>query len=91
MLFPPHVQGMLRGYLELNEGRLSQFTMIVVIGEPDFFTIVEGGLQGELTFKLKRLLGKYPISGIVVGSTCDVGFLPLAHVTGSSSTSPDKD
>lgn len=68
LLSPSIVNGILRGYFETKEGRLSLFTMVIVIGESSFFEIVNSSRISELNRRLGRLLAKYPIDSIVVGA-----------------------
>lgn len=68
LLSPSVVNGILRGYFETKEGRLSLFTMVIVIGETAFFEIMNSDRISELNRRLGRLLSKYPIDSIVVGT-----------------------
>lgn len=80
MLMSPNVvNGLLRGYLEINEGRLSGFTLVIAIPEDDFFEIIESKRKPELYERLARLLAKYPVDSIVVGAVVDEKFEVLAH------------
>lgn len=74
LLSPSVVNGILRGYFETKEGRLSHFTMVIVIGEPAFFEIMNSERVSELNRRLGRLLAKYPIDSIVVGTVLDDTF-----------------
>jgi hypothetical protein len=69
LLSPSVINGILRGYFETKEGRLSLFTMVIVIGETAFFEIMNSDRISELNRRLGRLLFKYPIHSIVVGAT----------------------
>jgi hypothetical protein len=78
MLLPPGVvNAMLRGYLETKEGRLSGFTLVVVVREFDFMEIAGSDRISELHRRLGRLLARYPISSIVVGAVLGERFEPL--------------
>lgn len=79
LVSPAVVNSLLRGYLETREGRLSEFTTILVIPEADFFEIGSSDRVHELNRRLARLLGKYPITGIVVGAILDDHFEPLTY------------
>jgi|694.fasta_scaffold37574_3 hypothetical protein len=68
LLSPSVVNGILRGYVETKEGRLSLFTMVIVISESAFFEITNSDRVPELSRRLGRLLAKYPIDSIVVGA-----------------------
>jgi hypothetical protein len=74
LLSPSVVNGILRGYFETKEGRLSLFTMVIVIGETSFFDIMNSDRVSELNRRLGRLLAKYPIDSIVVGAILGVTF-----------------
>ncbi len=82
MLFtPPVVNSILRGYLEVNEGRLSTFTMIVVISVEDFHAIQNADRLLELRGRIGHLLRRYPIFGMVVGAVVESGqFEPLTYM-----------
>lgn len=73
------VNSLLRGYMEIREGRLSGFTLVIIIPEGDFFDILHGERVSELHRRLGRLLKKYPIDSIVVGAVIDEEFQVLAH------------
>jgi len=79
LMSPVIVNGLLRGYLEINEGRLSGFTLVIAIPEDDFFEIVESQRKPELYERLARLLAKYPIDSIAMGAVVDEKFEVLAH------------
>lgn len=79
LMSPVVVNGLLRGYLEIKEGRLSGFTLVIAIPEEDFFEIIESQRKPQLFERLGRLLSKYPIDSIVVGSVIEGGFEILAH------------
>lgn len=79
LMSPTVVNGLLRGYLEINEGRISRFTLVIAIPECDFFEILESQRKTELYERLARLLVKYPIDSIVVGAVVDEKFEVLAH------------
>jgi predicted nucleic acid-binding protein len=82
MLFTPQiVNSMLRGYLQVNEGKLSTFTMIVIIKVEEFDNIKNTDRLIELRSRIVNLLRKYPISGLVVGTVVEGGqFEPLTYV-----------
>lgn len=79
ILSPNVINGLLRGYMEVKEGRLSAFTMVIVIPEPYFFEIGNSDRVHELYHRIERLLCKYPITEIVVGAILGETFEPLAH------------
>lgn len=79
LVSPSVVNSLLRGYLETREGRLSDFTTILVIPDLDFFEITNSDRIHELNRRLARLLDKYPITGIVVGTVLNDRFEPIAY------------
>jgi PIN like domain len=85
MLFtPPIINSILRGYLEVNEGRLAEFTMVVVVSMEDFYAIQNADKLPELQRRVAQLLRRYPIEGIVIGAVLSDGrFEPLLHVRSS--------
>ncbi|TWG40983.1 hypothetical protein ATF69_0272 [Acidovorax delafieldii] len=76
---PSIVNSLLRGYMETREGRLSEFTAILVVSEIDFFDIAHSDRVHELNRRLAHLLGRYPITGIVVGAILGERFEPLVY------------
>jgi len=80
MLMSPTVtNGLLRGYLEIKEHRLSRFTLIIVVPYDNYLGIVESKRKSQLYNKLDRLLSNYPISSIVLGAVVDDEFVVLVH------------
>lgn len=79
LMSPVVVNGLLRGYLEINEGRLSAFTLVIAIPEEDFIDIIESQRKLQLYERLSRLLSNYPVDSIVVGAVIDDKFEVLAH------------
>lgn len=79
LMSPVLVNALLRGYLEINEGRLSGFTLVIAIPEDEFFEIIQSKRKPELYERLARLLAKYPIDSIVVGAVVDEKFEVLVH------------
>lgn len=79
LMSPAVVNGILRGYLEVSEGRLSAFTLVIVISEEDFFEILTEQRESQLHERLDRLLSKYPVDSIVVGAVIDDKFEVLVH------------
>lgn len=78
MLFNPSViNAMLRGYMEVNEGRLRQFSVVVLIDQDDFSSIARDGRTSVLQDRIGRLLEKYPIASLVIGCLIDDIFEPL--------------
>lgn len=90
MLFSPIVvNSILRGYLEMQEGRLSAFTIVVAISERDFHDILTNNETGHLQRRLATLISRYPISGIVVGVVLGSTFEPLAWQRDAHGGEPD--
>lgn len=81
MLFPPNViNALLRGYMEVKEERISIFTLILIIPENDYRDILFSDYKNiELKRKLGRLLNKYPVHSILIGSIIDNYFNPLMY------------
>lgn len=79
LVSPAVVNSMLRGYMETKEGRLSGFTLVIAIEEDDFFNILHTERTSELQRRLARLLTKYPIDGIIVGTVTRNDFQILIH------------
>ena len=79
LVSPITVNALLRGYLEVREGRLSRFTLIIAIPPEDFFDIDRSEKSPELHQRLARLLQRYPADSIIVGSVIDDTFEVLAH------------
>jgi hypothetical protein len=75
---PTVVNSILRGYLETNERRISAFTLVLVISVEDYLQILEQGKRFEVDERLMRVMKRYPIDGIVVGSVVDDAFVVLA-------------
>ena len=68
LVSPIIINSILRGYMETKEGRLSAFTLIMVISEKDFLEIIDNNRISELSNKLGHLLKKYPIHSIAIGA-----------------------
>jgi len=79
MFSPAVVNSLLRGYLETREGRLAEFTLVVVIHEQDFIDLARSERQYELERRLAQLLMKYPVTAIVVGAILEEHFEPLVY------------
>lgn len=79
LVSPSVVNSLLRGYMEIKEGRLSGFTLVIAIPEESFFDIFHSEKMPELHRRLARLLAKYPIDSIVVGAVINDTFHVLAH------------
>jgi hypothetical protein len=86
---PVVADALLRGYLETREGRLVGFTLVIVIPEIHFFEINSSNIEGELANRLRRLLEKYPVNSIVVGTVIDGDFTVLTHQKSNGRSSKD--
>jgi hypothetical protein len=73
----PVINKVSRGYLEIKEGRLSTFTMIIVIGVEEFHYVARKGRLLWLRSQITDILRKYPISGIGVGTVAESGEFKL--------------
>lgn len=79
LLSPSLMNSILRGYLETKEGRLSAFSVVLVIPEEDFFSILNSERMDEYRRRLSRMLLKYPIYSMVIGSILDGSFEALIN------------
>jgi hypothetical protein len=70
---PIVVNSILRGYLEVNENRLTTFTMVLVTGMDEIDAIRYGDKLDEMTGRVVRLLQRYPIAAVVVGAVLSSG------------------
>jgi hypothetical protein len=76
---PNILQTILRGYVEVKEGRLSSFTLILVIRYDDFDDDLHDKLE-NFSNHVGEILRKYPITEIIVGGLGPGGhFEPLIH------------
>jgi hypothetical protein len=79
-VFPKNItNGLFLGYIETEENRLSEFTMVIVTSESSFFELQNSRQIHKLYFHIKRLLSEYPITDIVVGVVLHEKFKILAH------------
>lgn len=78
MLFPPSVvNSLLRGYMEVSEGRLGSFNLILVISDNDRRYIIGLNKLAELQRRVLQLKQKYPIKSLIIGSISDGLFKPI--------------
>lgn len=78
LLTPIIINSLLRGYLEMNEGRLFTFTQVIVIPDHDFFDIdLMDSKKKLLRQRLSQLLERYPVYAIIVGAIFENEFVPL--------------
>ena len=81
--FPPGlVHALLRGYLEVHEGRLKSFSVIIVLSDQDDYLFDEDWRE-ELAERAATLLTKYPASQIIVGVESDDIFSEIVRISGS--------
>lgn len=81
--FPPSVvNSLLRGYLEVNEGRIQDFSLILVLSaeEGEYFREDEG--RDELARRGSALIEKYPAHSIIFGISTEDFFEPLLIIHG---------
>lgn len=64
---PPVVNAMMRGYLEVNEKRLSGIGIIVVADKDDIFSIDSDDKYGILCKRADDLIKKYPVDEMIIG------------------------
>lgn len=79
LLFSPSVvNAMLRGYVEVSEGRLSSITIIMAVDEEEISSVYGTGRAAELEQRIDNLLQKYPVDEIIVGYVDDAEtFVPV--------------
>lgn len=80
LMSPVVINGLLRGYFEVNEGRLSSFTLVIAIPEEEFFDILQSDRKSQLYERLERIVSRYPVDSIVVGAAVDEKFEVVAHL-----------
>lgn len=69
MLFSPGVvNALLRGYLEVNEGRLSSLTVVALVSEREAAALRHFERHDELERRIAHLMERYPIAGLLIGS-----------------------
>lgn len=81
----PNVQNsLLQGYGEVNEGRLSRFTLILVMSiereDESFWLDQRSGMKR----RLERQLRRYPVDEVIVGMLVEGGFVEIMRVDGSN-------
>ncbi|EPR42190.1 hypothetical protein dsx2_0117 [Desulfovibrio sp. X2] len=77
-IFPPSIiNSLLRGYMEVHEGRLSEFHVIAIISADDALAIISNEMIPELRRRVSNLLTKYPADSIIVGWINGEEFIPL--------------
>ncbi len=77
---PSISNSILRGYAETSEGRLSAFSLVIVIPMPDDdMPSIENQLS-DLYQKLSHQIKKYPIHSIIIGFNDTEEFTPIMFV-----------
>lgn len=80
--FPPSVvNALLRGYLEVNEGRIDDFTLVLSFTSHDGVPITDDNWRNEMLRRGRHLLEKYPAQAIILGVTSDDAFSPKLVIT----------
>lgn len=70
-----------KGMDELERGRLSGFFLIVVLGSKNLYRFYDEARRAEITTQISRILGEFPISGLILGKLNDSGeFEPVVHL-----------
>jgi hypothetical protein len=77
------IGGMMRGYIEVNEGRLASFAIVIVICEGDYIGVRNANRVEVLNRRLEKLLARYPIDLIIVGAIVDGSFEVLTEAASS--------
>jgi hypothetical protein len=71
-----------RGYVELKEGRLFEFYLVVVIPRDVLFQFVEDFGTSFIDVRIANTLAEFPITGIIVGTVREDGsFEPFTQQT----------
>ncbi len=81
--FPPSVvNSLLRGYLEVKEGRIKDFSLVLALpsGEREYF--MEEEWRDELMRRGSNLIDKYPAHSIIFGVAEEDIFEPLIIIEG---------
>jgi len=79
LMSPGIINSILRGYMETNEGHITAFTLVLVISGDDYYDILLSEKHSELNRRLEKLLRKYPIDSIIVGTVIDDSFEVLTQ------------
>jgi len=80
--FPPSVVNtLLRGYLEVNEGRLNDFSLILVLPEEGRIQLEDRNWQDDMLQRAGSLLNKYPAHSIIVGVAAEETFEPYLMIS----------
>lgn len=85
---PATLNGVSRGYMEVKEGRLASFTIVIVTGDAEFLSVSVGDRINEINGRLEAVLSLYPIDSILVGAVFDGTFRVLAWQAGEQSAVP---
>ncbi len=80
LLSPGVINAMLRGYLEVNEGRIARFSIILVTGADELDKILTPDRREWVSTRLRNLLERYPTYEILVGYVDEEGvFVPVLN------------
>jgi hypothetical protein len=72
-----------RGYVAVNEGRLSDFTLVLVMTSADWSVEPDDWFESRLGRHIQRQLERFPVAGAVVGKVTPDGlFKPILHLRG---------
>lgn len=76
--FPPSViQALLRGYLEVSEGRLNDFSLVLVLPSEDITLFDDDDWRNELLNRTNKLIQKYPAGAVIYGAVDGGVFVPF--------------
>jgi len=75
--FPPSVVNtLLRGYLEVNEGRLNDFSIVFAVSDDGSDQLMDAKWHEEMTLRGNALLSKYPAHSLIIGYVIGETFEP---------------
>ena len=74
---PIIINALLKGYVEMGEGRLNTFTLIIIIPKSDFFRVNDLDMQAGISSRIEQLLERYPVYSIMVGTIIDGDFMTV--------------
>lgn len=81
--FPPSVvNALLRGYLEVNEGRLDDFSIIFILPEERTDQLLDATWRDEMFHRGESLLSKYPAQSLIIGCINEGTFSPSIMISG---------
>lgn len=74
---PDIANNMLRGYMEVHEGRLSKFTQVICMVQENVEILLKSKSTSTIEAKLQSLLQKYPISEIIFAAIVKDRLVPI--------------